>query len=143
MLRIILLAWPPLGIMLYLFRTLFYSDIQALMQELSSTLIVASVSCSPSTTCLQSKNLLHRNCTFWRLLVQYHYIQVWLPLYKQPLYMAIPSVYLFFPNTPLLAKRFQQYRPKEVPNKHKNKLIWQSWFFVFRRLNKKCYILFL
>ena len=35
-----------------------------------------------------------------------------------PRYMAIP-LFIFFPNPPLLARHFRQYRPNEIPNKHK------------------------
>ena len=40
--------------------------------------------------------------------------------------MAIPSLLSFFPNPPLVARLFQQYRPYEILDRHKNKLTWQS-----------------
>ena len=54
--------------------------------------------------------------------------------------MAIPPFYLF--SKPLLlARLFRQYRPNEIPDKHKNKLMWQSYFLIFRRLknNVTCF----
>ena len=53
-------------------------------------------------------------------------------------FMAIPTV--IFPNPPFLARLFRQYRPNEIPDKHKNKLMWQIYFFIFRKLknNIKC-----
>ena len=26
------------------------------------------------------------------------------------------------------------YRPNEIPDKHKNKLMWKNYFFIYRRL---------
>ena len=39
---------------------------------------------------------------------------------------------IFFPNPPLLARFFRQYRPNETLNKHNNKLMWQGYVFIFR-----------
>ena len=50
-----------------------------------------------------------------------------------PLY-GHPSPFYIFPNPLLLARLFRQYCPNEIPDKHKNKLMWQSYFFIFRRL---------
>ena len=49
-------------------------------------------------------------------------------------------VFIFF-YTPLLARLFPQYRPNEIPDKYKNKLIWQTYFFIFNRLknNDSCF----
>ena len=46
------------------------------------------------------------------------------------LYTYILYIHTFFPNPPLLARRFQQYRPNEIPDKHKNKLMWQRKLFL-------------
>ena len=62
------------------------------------------------------------------------------PFYRQPPSMVIPLFLYFFPNPPLLARLFRQNRPSEIPDKHKNKLIWQNYFFIFRRLkNVTCF----
>ena len=57
-----------------------------------------------------------------------------------PRYMAIPPFHLFS-KLPLLPRLFPQYRPNEIPDKYKNKLIWQSYFFIFNRLknNDSCF----
>ena len=57
-------------------------------------------------------------------------------------YMAIPPFYLFS-EPPLLARLFQQYCPNEILDKHKNKLMWQSYCFIFRRLknNVTCFFI--
>ena len=34
----------------------------------------------------------------------------------------------------LLARLFWQCRPTEIPDKHKNKLMWKGYFFIFKRL---------
>ena len=44
----------------------------------------------------------------------------------------LPPFYIF-PNHSLLTTLWR-YRPNEIPDKHKNKLTWQSYFFIFRRL---------
>ena len=54
----------------------------------------------------------------------------------------IQSPYIPFPNPPLLARLFRQYRPIEIPDKHKNKLMWQSYFFIFRRLKSHICMVF-
>ena len=48
-------------------------------------------------------------------------------------YMAILS-FLYFPERPppLLARLLRQYFPIEIPDKHENKLMWQSYFFIFK-----------
>ena len=45
--------------------------------------------------------------------------------------------------TLLLARLFQQYDLNEIPDKHKNKLMWRSYFFIFRRLknNVPCFFI--
>ena len=53
--------------------------------------------------------------------------------------IAIP-LFVFFPNLSLFARLFRQYRPSELPDKHENKLMWQSYFFIFRKLKNQCYI---
>ena len=56
------------------------------------------------------------------------------PFYRQTPYMAIP-LFGIFSEPPAFGKIFPQYRPIEIPHKHKNKLMWQSYlFFIFRRL---------
>ena len=61
------------------------------------------------------------------------------PLLQTTPCMAIP-LFVFFPKSPLLARLFRQYYPNEIPDKHKNKLMWQNNFFIFRRLkNVKCF----
>ena len=61
------------------------------------------------------------------------------PFYRQPPIWPSP-LFIFFPNTPFLARPFRQYRPNEIPDKHENKIMGQSHFFIFRRLknNVKC-----
>ena len=51
--------------------------------------------------------------------------------------------FIYFPNSPLLARLFRQYRPNEIQDKNKNKLIWESYVFIFRRLknNIKCFFI--
>ena len=41
--------------------------------------------------------------------------------------------FLYFPERPppLLARLLRQYFPIEIPDKHENKLMWQSYFFIF------------
>ena len=64
-------------------------------------------------------------------------------LYTTPKYDHPPSptFCLFFPSPPLLATLFLQYRPNEISGKHSNKLIAQSYFFIFRGLknNVTCF----
>ena len=45
-------------------------------------------------------------------------------------------LFIFFPNLPLLAR---QYFLNETREKHKNKLMWQSYFFIFRKLENNVY----
>ena len=47
-----------------------------------------------------------------------------------------------FPNPPLLANLFQQYRLNEIPDKQKTKLMWQS-YSSFLETKKQCYMSFL
>ena len=56
------------------------------------------------------------------------------PFYRQfSLYIAIlPFLSLF--GTCTFGNIFWQDSPNEIQNKHKNKLVWQSHFFMFRRL---------
>ena len=56
---------------------------------------------------------------------QYHYRQP--PIRPSPLF-------IFFPNPPLLLRLSRQCHPDEILDKHKNKIRWQSRFFIFRRL---------
>ena len=50
--------------------------------------------------------------------------------YRQPPLWPSP-LFTFFPNTLLLARLFQWHCPNEIPEKHENKLMWQS-FSIFR-----------
>ena len=50
-----------------------------------------------------------------------------------PIWPSLP-LFIFFPNLPLLARLFRQCRTNEILDKHKNKLMWQRCFFIFRRL---------
>ena len=64
-----------------------------------------------------------------------HYVQkIWTTFYRQlPLYGHCP--FLSFFQTPcFFTKFFRQYCPKEIPDKHKSKIMWQCYFFSFRRL---------
>ena len=65
--------------------------------------------------------------------------KVWTPSLYNPLY-GHPHFLSFF-QTPVFGKTFRQYRPNEIPDKHKNKLMWQSYFLIFRRLknNVTCF----
>ena len=56
--------------------------------------------------------------------------------------MTNPPFFIFFPNPPLLARLFRQYHSIEIPDKHKNKLMWQSYFFIFKETKKQRYMLF-
>ena len=47
------------------------------------------------------------------------------------------SFLIFFPNPLFLARLFQQYHPNEIQGKNKNKLMWEKYFFNFRRLKKQ------
>ena len=49
--------------------------------------------------------------------------------------------YLFSEPT-TFGKFFWQYRAIEIPDKHKNKFVWQSYFFIFRKIknNVKCFL---
>ena len=38
--------------------------------------------------------------------------------------------YYIFSEPPTLGKTFQQYYPIEILDKQKNKLMWQSYFFI-------------
>ena len=63
--------------------------------------------------------------------------KVWTPLSRKPPCMAIPppSFLSFFLKAQLLTTLFFWHdRPYEIPDKQKNKLMWQSHFFIFRRL---------
>ena len=42
-----------------------------------------------------------------------------LPSTDNPLYMAIPTHFILFPNPPRLEQLFRQYRPNEIPDKYK------------------------
>ena len=54
-----------------------------------------------------------------------------------------PSPFIFFPNPPLLARLFQQYWPIKIPEKNNNKLMWQGYFFIFRRQKKTSHVFFI
>ena len=56
-----------------------------------------------------------------------------LPSIENPLY-GHPTFYLFFFEPPASDKLLWQYCLNEICDKHKNKLIWQNYFFIFRRL---------
>ena len=43
------------------------------------------------------------------------------------------AIIVFFSNPLLLGRLLQQYRPGQIPNNCKNKLIWQSYFLIFRK----------
>ena len=47
--------------------------------------------------------------------------------------MTIPPLYPFF-QSPLLKTFLKEYRPNEIQDKHKNKSMRESCFFMFRRL---------
>ena len=50
-------------------------------------------------------------------------------VYRQPPTPIWPSL----PNPPLLASLLWQCCPNEIQDKHKNKLMWQTYLFIFRR----------
>ena len=58
-----------------------------------------------------------------------------------PFLYTTTRLFVFFLNLLLLAKKNWQYRANEIPDKNKNKLVWQSYFFIFRKLkqNIKCF----
>ena len=62
------------------------------------------------------------------------------PSMDNPLY-GHPPFYVFFPNPSLLARLLHQYCPNKMPDKLKKKLIWQNYFFIFRKLKSsiKCF----
>ena len=43
-------------------------------------------------------------------------------------------LFLFFSKPPTLDKAFSTILPNEIPDKHKSKLVWQSYIFIFKRL---------
>ena len=55
------------------------------------------------------------------------------PFYRQFPHICQNPLFIFFPN-PAFGKIFSTNWPNEIPNKHKNKLMWQSDFFIYRRL---------
>ena len=59
--------------------------------------------------------------------------------FKHPPSKCNPSVwpspfFVFFLNPSLLVRLFRIYRPNEIPDEGKNKILWQSYFFIFKRL---------
>ena len=50
------------------------------------------------------------------------------PSINKPLY-GHPHLFIFFLNPTI--------SPSEIPDKHKNKLMWQSYFFIFRKATEK------
>ena len=68
--------------------------------------------------------------------------KVWTPPYSKNNPAIWPSTFIyFFTNPPLLARLFHQCCPNEIPDKHKNKLMWENYFFIFKRLKNyvKCF----
>ena len=59
--------------------------------------------------------------------------KVWTPHSLDNSSLLWPSP-LYFPNPPFLARLFQHYCLNDILNKNKSKLMWQSYFFIFRRL---------
>ena len=51
-----------------------------------------------------------------------------------PLCGHCPLFIFFLSNSPYLARLFQQYRPIKITDKHRNKLMRQSYSFIFKRL---------
>ena len=49
-----------------------------------------------------------------------------------PIWLSL--LFIFFPNPQLLARLSRQYRPYEIKDKNKNKLMWESYLFIFERL---------
>ena len=63
--------------------------------------------------------------------------QVWTPSsINSPPYLYAPPFFIFFLNPTLLKTLFDNYL-NEMLNENKNKLMRQSYFFIFRRLGKK------
>ena len=58
---------------------------------------------------------------------------VWRRFETPPIWPS-SSPFIFFQNFPLFTRFFGQYHFNEIRDKHKNKLMWQSYFFIFRRL---------
>ena len=56
----------------------------------------------------------------------------------EPTYTAI-YLFIFFsePPPPRLLPLFWNYLLNEIPDKHKNQFMWQSYFFMFRKLQNK------
>ena len=50
---------------------------------------------------------------------------------------------MFFPNPPLLARLFRQCWSNDIQNKNKNKLMWESYFFLFRTLKNNIICFFI
>ena len=53
-------------------------------------------------------------------------------VYRQPHTPIWPSL----PNPPLLASLLWECCPNEIQDKHKNKLMWKTYLFIFRRQKK-------
>ena len=62
------------------------------------------------------------------------------PYYRKPPIWT-SHLFIYFPTPLLLARLSWQYCPIEIPDKHKNKLTWQSYFFIFIELknNVTCF----
>ena len=73
-----------------------------------------------------------------------HSVQnVWNPPFISPLPYGHLPVFIFFPKPPFFARLFQQYCPNEIRDRHKSKLTWQSYLFIFKRLknNVTCFFI--
>ena len=51
--------------------------------------------------------------------------------------------FIFFPNRPPSTTFFGKYHPNEIEDKQKNKLKKESYFFMFRKLEKNTTCLFI
>ena len=67
----------------------------------------------------------------------YHSVQkVWTSsssIDNPPIWPTLPLFYIFS-EPPLLTRRFWEYCRSIIPDKHKNKLMWQSYYFIFKRI---------
>ena len=52
-------------------------------------------------------------------------------------FLLVYAIYVFVSpcmKTGLYIYKTTIYHPNEIPNKHKSKLMWQNYFFIYRRL---------
>ena len=107
------------------FRKRLFSQIGSLVGHDRWPIIIsitASVSCFEKCTWKHLQESWKNQIVYW-----YSVQKVLNLLLYTTLYMTISAFYLFS-KPQLLAIFFRQYRFNEIPDKHKNKFMWQSYF---------------